>query len=126
MAVFRLCQLEKSGHNWGVNSLILALWKEAKLTRTGRWHAFQGTCGHQGAHKWRRGPYTKMSVTLELGTALAYSGCYTGATRPRPQCRSGHRTLATELPLRAMLISWCAACTAGSKESQQGGHGSHF
>ena len=50
MAVFRLCQLEKSGHNWGVNSLILALWKEAKFTRMGRWHAFQGTCGRQGAY----------------------------------------------------------------------------
>ena len=81
MAVFRLCQLEKSGHNWGVNSLILALWKEAKLTRMGRWHAFQGTCGHQGAFKWRRGPYAKMSVTLGLGIALACSGCCTGCLR---------------------------------------------
>ena len=81
MAVFRLCQLEKSGHNWGVNSLILALWKEAKLTRMGRWHAFQGTCGRQGAFKWRRGPYAKMSVTLGLGIALACSGCCTGCLR---------------------------------------------
>ena len=64
MAVFRLCQLEKSGHNWGVNSLIQALWKEAKLTRMGRWHAFQGTCGRQGAYTWRRGPYAKMLVTF--------------------------------------------------------------
>ena len=77
MAVFRLCQLEKSGHNWGVNSLIQALWKEAKLTRMGRWHAFQGTCSRQGAYTWRRGPYAKMSVTLGLGIALS-TGCLRG------------------------------------------------
>ena len=32
----------------------------------------------------------------------------------------------TQLPLRAMMISWCAACTARSKESQHGGRDPHY
>ena len=138
MAVFRLCQLEKSGHNWGVNSLILALWKEAKLTRMGRWHAFQGTCGHHGAYTWRRGPYAKMLVTfgarhstrlLWLLHRLPQGRRGQGLSADQGTALSADRgaaLLAAELLLLAMLISWCAACTAGSKESQQGGHGSHF